>query len=84
MPYESARIEHSPKNSPPTVQERRLKQMAENILGRVRGKKLHRIDMHFKIEKSFDGYIGRKAHMMIIENFKVQSIFAYFFLKYLV
>ena len=44
-------------------------EMARNLLGRLRGKELVRVDVSLEIEgKSVDNIIGRTAHIQMIEN----------------
>jgi hypothetical protein len=82
VPFESARVEYGDWAQETKGQGRQLKKMADNILTRIRPNALTRVDMNFIVPKSFDSLIGRGAHMKIVEEFKVQSIFVYFFSQY--
>ena len=83
VPFESARIQYGTWAKDQKGIGKHLKQMADNILAKLSTDKLIRVDMNFTLEKSFDtSFIGRKAHIMILDSFKLQAIFAYFYSVY--
>jgi hypothetical protein len=83
VPFESARIEYGSWAKDLKGKGKHLKQMADNILAKISGEKLIKVDMNFTLEKSFaTSFIGREAHIMILGSFKLQSIFAYFYSPY--
>ena len=76
-PYESSRIQISDKlrkekNAPNYIK------MAENILNKVKTKKITRvdIDMYFT-ESNLDSMIGRAAHICQIDNLQVIQMLIY-------
>lgn len=83
VPFESARVEYGSWAKDLKGKGKYLRQMADNILGRLSTERLIRVDMNFTLEKSFDtAFIGRRAHVMVLDSFKLQAIFAYFYSVY--
>jgi len=72
-PFESARIEISPKYDTVAIQ-----YMAKKLLEKVKPESLIRLDVHFDItERSIDSFIGRAAHIQFLENRKLCHILSY-------
>lgn len=68
-PFESARIECSPKTTKDSSLGRTSLQMAENILIQLQHPQLLRLDINFSLKKrNIDSMIGRKAHIQFLEN----------------
>lgn len=43
--------------------------MVENLMGNITAEKIYKLDVYFEIkEKGFDSFIGRKAHILFLEN----------------
>ena len=67
-PFESSRIEVGPKASTDPNKGRLYIKMATNILSSLAVNKLYRLDVNFKIQKkNFDNWIGRAAHIKMLE-----------------
>lgn len=81
-PYDSARIELGAWQKEKGYQIQ--KQMVEDLLSKLESNKVVRIDVNFKIAKSWDSILGRKAHMMLIDDFVSQEILVYFYSKYFI
>ena len=86
VPYESARIEYGSWSGDSKGMGKRLKKMVDNILNKIHASTTFvRIDCNYNLpESTFNKYIGQTAHLMILESFKMQTMFAYFFLKYFI
>lgn len=79
-PYDSARIELGPWASNPGYKTHR--KMAESLLSKLENCNVVRVDLSMKSFKTTDAITGRIAHMIIIENFLIQTIFVYFYCRY--
>ena len=72
-PFESARIEITPKADSLSIQ-----YMARKLLSDVKSDSLIRLDVHFELtERSIDTFIGRAAHIQFLENRKLCHILSY-------
>jgi hypothetical protein len=72
-PFESARIEITPRSDTEAIQ-----YMARKLLSGVKTEALIRLDVHFEIaERSIDAFIGRAAHIQFLENRKLCHILSY-------
>eukprot|EP01016_Furgasonia_blochmanni_P003635 TRINITY_DN11420_c0_g1_i7.p1 TRINITY_DN11420_c0_g1~~TRINITY_DN11420_c0_g1_i7.p1 ORF type:complete len:390 (-),score=79.73 TRINITY_DN11420_c0_g1_i7:206-1375(-) len=79
-PFESARITFNPKAVKNSADEVYYKQMAMNILAETTPETLCRVDVNFKIkEKTLDSLIGRKAHILFLEDQAYMRMFMYHF-----
>lgn len=68
-PFESARIEISPKMAQDSNHGGMFLQMAANILMQLQKPQLFRLDVNFSMKKrNIDSMIGRKAHIQFLEN----------------
>jgi len=73
-PYESSRIEISKNHADDLV----YKEMAHNILSRIKSNKLYRVDVVFNIKKtSINSLIGREAHLQFLENKTLLKMLTY-------
>ena len=64
MPFDSARIEVSPKATRDPQKGNVYIEMASSIMDSVTANTLYRIDVNFKIKKkNIDSLIGRSAHI---------------------
>lgn len=69
VPYESARIELPRKAALGNSSGEMYSEMARNILERLTVPKLYRIDVDFKVKgQKFDSFIGRAAHIQMLDN----------------
>lgn len=68
VPYHSARIEVSNKATKDADRGGIYIEMASNILSRLNMQKLIRLDVNFKVPGNIDSWIGRKAHIEMLEN----------------
>ena len=67
-PFESARVQIAT-NAESSKNGVIMKEMADNLLGKIRAQEVYRIDVDYKIEKAnFDKLIGRAAHIEMLEN----------------
>ena len=67
-PFESARVQIAT-NAESSKNGVIMKDMADNLLGKIRAQEVYRIDVDYKIEKAnFDKLIGRAAHIEMLEN----------------
>jgi len=77
-PFESARIEVSPKAANDPVNGQTYVEMATRMLGSLSPSQLCRLDVSFKISsKGIDTLIGRTAHIQFIENEGLLRLLAY-------
>lgn len=83
VPYESARIEYGDIEVKDKKRSHLFKRMVQNILGRVKGGRIVRVDMNLKQNSSLNSRIGRSAHIRILDNLELQTAIAYFFVEYL-
>jgi pimeloyl-ACP methyl ester carboxylesterase len=68
-PFDSARIEVSSSAAQDAESGGTYLQMAGSLISSLKSEHLHRLDVNFKInEKNIDTMIGRKAHIMFLEN----------------
>jgi hypothetical protein len=68
-PFESARVEVSPRAATDPMNGKAYIEMADRILGTLSPTQLCRLDVSFKISgKSLDSLIGRTAHIQFLEN----------------
>mmetsp|Transcript_26450 Transcript_26450/g.47462 ORF Transcript_26450/g.47462 Transcript_26450/m.47462 type:complete len:719 (+) Transcript_26450:1037-3193(+) len=68
-PFDSARLEVSSSTAQDPTLGGLYLQMSGNIVSRIKADQLHRLDVNFKIsERNVDTMIGRKAHIMFLEN----------------
>lgn len=68
-PFESVRVEVSPRAVTDPVHGRAYVEMATRMLGSLSPSQVCRLDVSFKIgAKSLDSLIGRKAHIEFLEN----------------
>lgn len=79
-PYDSARIEIGKWKG--TKGFEHFEKMASNILGKIDPHNLIRIDFHVVNDSIIDGTIGRKPHMLLIEDFTCQLLFASSYFQY--
>lgn len=80
IPYDSARIEMGAWSNNSGYKTQR--KMVENILVKLETCNVVRIDLNLKTLKGSEKITGRKAHMIIIEDFLVQTLFVYFYCRY--
>eukprot|EP00930_Biecheleria_cincta_P039520 TRINITY_DN27166_c0_g1_i1.p1 TRINITY_DN27166_c0_g1~~TRINITY_DN27166_c0_g1_i1.p1 ORF type:complete len:745 (+),score=128.13 TRINITY_DN27166_c0_g1_i1:79-2313(+) len=72
-PFESARLEMPPASDGLGAEERRYASMLKDILGPIDPEQILRLDVNFHFdETTLDTFIGRAAHIELIEN---QSFF---------
>ena len=83
MPYDSARIEYGDVELKDKKRSHIFKRMVQNILGRIKNKTLIRVDMNLKQNNSLNSFIGRSAHIRILDNIELQTVVTYFFVEYL-
>jgi len=77
-PFESARIEIGPEAMKETQKAKVYTEMAENILNKLSIDKVHRIDVNYLIKgQSFDSWIGRSAHIEMLENDAMMQMLVY-------
>jgi len=68
-PFDSARIEVSPKSQEDTKHGTTYAEMARSVLSQINVEKITRFDVNFRIpEKTLDTFIGRAAHIHFLEN----------------
>lgn len=68
-PFESARVEVSPRAVTDPVRGRAYVEMATRILESVSPAQVCRLDVSFKVvQKTLNSFIGRKAHIEFLEN----------------
>ena len=68
-PYDSARIQICQDAAKDPKLGNTYIQMATNLLGQSKLETIYRLDVNFNIEeKNIDSYIGRKAHILFLEN----------------
>jgi len=72
VPFESARIEYGFLEAKDRKKSFFYRAVVSNILGRLRGERLVRADINFRQGKGLDGFIGRSAHIRILENLELQ------------
>ena len=78
VPFESARIEVSPRASTDPINGKAYTEMASRMLTNLSPSQLCRIDVSFKISsKGIDSLIGRTAHIQFIENEGFLRLLAY-------
>lgn len=78
VPFESARIEVSPKAANDPINGKAYMEMATRMLGSLLPSQLCRLDVSFKIaSKGIDTLIGRTAHIQFIENEGLLRLLAY-------
>ena len=75
VPFESARIEVSPKISSFSAKGSIDKEMAENIWKNVEADTIYRKDVDFLIsEKRIYSFIGSSAHMLFLDSVYIMKI----------
>lgn len=68
-PFESVRVEVSPRAATDPINGKAYVEMATRMLGSVSPAQVCRLDVNFRIAaKSLDSFIGRKAHIQFLEN----------------
>jgi len=68
-PFDSARIEVSPKSQEDTKHGTTYAEMARSVLNQINVEKITRFDVNFRMpEKTLDTFIGRAAHIHFLEN----------------
>ena len=68
-PFESVRVEVSPRAATDPVNGKAYVEMATRMLGSLSASQVCRLDVNFKIaSKTLDSLIGRKAHIQFLEN----------------
>jgi pimeloyl-ACP methyl ester carboxylesterase len=77
-PFESARIEMNPKAFEDPVKSLLYMEMAKNVMSRIKPDILYRLDVNFKIiGKTIDSWIGRAAHILLLENEALMRLIIY-------
>lgn len=83
MPYESARVEYGNIEQRDKKNGHIFKRMVQNILKRAKHGHIKRVDINLKQAKNLNSFIGRTAHIKILEDLTLQTLFAYFYTDYL-
>ena len=83
VPYESARIEYGEVEIKDKKRSHLYKRMVQNILGKLKGGRLIRVDLVLKQNGSLNSKIGRSAHIRILDSLELQMAVGYFFVEYL-
>ena len=73
-PYDSARIEIGNWGSSSGFEH--YKKMVNNLIGKIKPSNLIRVDIHIANDSIIEATLGRKAHMVLIEDFTCQLMFA--------
>ena len=82
-PFDSARIQNCTQAAQDSKYGEFYMKMANNILGKMSTKCIHRIDVNFMIsEKNMDTFIGRAAHIHFLENQYFMRILSHRFLEF--
>ena len=79
-PYDSSRIEIGSWHGNKKFEH--FAQMVHNLLGRISRESLIRVDLHVQNDSMLEATLGRKAHMVLIEDFTCQLLFATRYFKY--
>ncbi|CAG9323918.1 unnamed protein product [Blepharisma stoltei] len=75
-PFGSARIEVK-ENIENFSGKNEYMEMARNIMKRLKVEKIHRIDVNFKMKKSLNNFIGRAAHIEMLDNEALIQMFMF-------
>ena len=83
VPFDSARIEYGDIEQKDKKRSHLFKRMVQNLLGKLKHKRLCRVDLNIKPNGSLNSFIGRTAHIRVLDSMELQTVIAYFFREYI-